>query len=118
MTSRLPKICIAIQGATPAELFSRAALALKETRFLEFRLDSLPSPGTALPRLKKFLADHENTIAIATCRRKPNSGGFTGSLDEELSILIKAARAGARIIDVEIESAEEASPAQFEKFRT
>jgi 3-dehydroquinate dehydratase/shikimate dehydrogenase len=116
MTSRLPKICVAIQASTPAEMFARAAAALKDARFLEFRLDSLPSPSSALPRLKKFLAEH-NLTAIATCRRKPNSGGFTGSLDEELSILLKAARAGCRIVDLEIESAEEASPSQLERFR-
>jgi 3-dehydroquinate dehydratase/shikimate dehydrogenase len=116
MTSRLPKICVAIQASTPSEMFSRAALALKDARFLEFRLDSLASPASALPRLKKFLAEH-NVTAIATCRRKPNSGGFAGSLDEELSILLKAARAGCQVVDLEIESAEEASPAQLEKFR-
>ncbi|UWZ81996.1 shikimate dehydrogenase [Occallatibacter riparius] len=116
MTSRLPKICVAIQANTPAEMFSRAALALKDARFLEFRLDSLASPTSALPRLKRFLAEH-NVTAIATCRRKPNSGSFTGSLDEELSILLKAARAGCQIVDLEIESAEEAAPAQLENFR-
>jgi 3-dehydroquinate dehydratase/shikimate dehydrogenase len=116
MTSRLPKICVAIQAPTPAEMFARAAAALTDSRFLEFRLDSLPSPSAALPRLKKFLAEHK-CIAIATCRRKTNSGGFTGSLDEELSILLKAARAGCQIVDLEIESAEDASPAQLDKFR-
>jgi 3-dehydroquinate dehydratase/shikimate dehydrogenase len=118
MPPRLPKICIAIQAATPAEMFSRASIALKDSRFLEFRLDSLPSPTAALPRLKKFLAENKNTTAIATCRRKPNTGGFAGSLDEELSILLKAARAGAHIVDLEIESAEELAPAHLEKFRT
>jgi 3-dehydroquinate dehydratase / shikimate dehydrogenase len=113
---KLPKICIAIQAATPAEMFYRAVLALKDARFLEFRLDSLPSPSSALPRLKAFLAAQRVT-AIATCRRKPNSGGFEGALDEELSILLKAARAGCRIVDLEVESAEEAAPAQLEKFR-
>jgi 3-dehydroquinate dehydratase / shikimate dehydrogenase len=114
---RIPKICVAIQAATPAEMFARAAMALKDSRFLEFRLDALASPSSALPRLKKFLSEH-NATAIATCRRKPHSGGFTGSLEEELSILLKAARAGCQIVDLEVESAEEASPAQLEKFRT
>jgi 3-dehydroquinate dehydratase/shikimate dehydrogenase len=116
MTLRVPKICIAIQASTPAEMFSRAGAALKDSRFLEFRLDSLAEPASALPRLKKFLAEHKFT-AIATCRRKPNSGSFTGSLDEELSILLKAARSGCQLIDLEIESAEEGSSAQLEKFR-
>ncbi|HEY3705654.1 MAG TPA: shikimate dehydrogenase [Terracidiphilus sp.] len=117
MPPRLPKICIAIQAASPAEMLSRACLALKETRFLEFRLDSLPSPAAALAQLKKFLIANENITAIATCRRTANTGGFAGSVDEELSILLRAARAGCNIVDLEVESAEEAAPVQFEKFR-
>jgi len=114
---RLGKICTAIQAATPAEMFQRAELALKDTRFLEFRLDSLANPTGALPRLKTFLAAHPNVTAIGTCRRKPNGGHFVQSLSDELSILLKAAKAGAQIIDLEIESAEEADAKQLEKFR-
>jgi 3-dehydroquinate dehydratase / shikimate dehydrogenase len=114
---RLPKLCVAIQASTPAEMMERAGLALKDAKFLEFRLDSLAAPADALPRLKRFLAAHVGATAIATCRRKPNTGGFSGSLTEELEILLKAARAGCRIVDLEVESAEEAAPAQLERFR-
>lgn len=114
---RLPKICTAIQAATPAKFFERAALALKDAKFLEFRLDALNQPASALPRLRTFLAANPGVTAIGTCRRKPNGGNFAGSLADELSILQKAARAGCKIIDLEVESAEEASPAQLEKFR-
>lgn len=116
--SRLPKICVAIQAGTPAEMMERATAALKDARFLEFRLDSLERPSAALPRLKTFLANHSNVTAIGTCRRKPNGGNFAGSLAEELDTLLKAARAGCRIVDLEVESAEEASPAQLDKFRS
>ena len=114
---RLPKICVAIQASTPTEMFTRAEAALKDAKFVEFRLDSLPDPAAILSRLKTWLADHAGVTAIATCRRRPNSGGFAGSLDEELSILLKAARAGCQVVDLEVESAEEAAPAQLEKFR-
>jgi len=113
----VPKVCVAIQADTPAEMMERAGRALKDAKFLEFRLDSLPSPAAGLPRLKKFFAENANVTAIATCRRKPNSGGFDGSLEEELRILLKAAHAGCRIVDLEVESAEEAAPAHLEKFR-
>jgi 3-dehydroquinate dehydratase/shikimate dehydrogenase len=112
------KICVAIQAATPAEMLERAAQALKDAKFLEFRLDSLINPAGILPRLKTFLAAHPAVTAIGTCRRKPNGGHFVQSLTEEFAILQKAARAGCRIIDLEVESAEEAAPAQLEKFRT
>ena len=115
---QLSRVCTAIQAASPAEMLERAEAALKDSRFLEFRLDSLPRPAAVLPRLKTFLTEHPKVTALGTCRRKPNGGNFTGSLAEELEILIKAARAGCRIIDLEVESAGEASSSQFEKFRT
>jgi len=115
---RLHRVCTAIQAGSPAEMLQRAEAAFKDTPFLEFRLDSLSRPAAALPRIKTFLANHPRLTAIGTCRRKPNGGNFAGSLTEELEVLLKAARAGCRVIDLEVESAEEASPALFEKFRT
>jgi 3-dehydroquinate dehydratase/shikimate dehydrogenase len=114
---RLGRVCTAIQAGSPAEMLERAEAALKESAFLEFRLDFLSQPAAVLPRIKTFLATHPRVTAIGTCRRKPNGGGFDGTLTEELEILLKAARAGCRVIDLEVESAEEATPAQFEKFR-
>jgi 3-dehydroquinate dehydratase / shikimate dehydrogenase len=111
------KICVSIQAATAAEMLERAAQALKDVKFLEFRLDSLQNPASALPRLKAFLAANPSVTAIGTCRRKPNGGHFVQSLSEEFEVLRKAARAGCKIIDLEVESAEEAAPAQLEKFR-
>lgn len=116
-SSRLSKICVAIQAASPAEMLERANTALKNASFLEFRLDFLPRPAAMLPKLKAFLAEHPGVAAIATCRRKPNSGNFTGTLSEELDILLKAARAGCRIVDLEVESAEQIAPPELEKFR-
>lgn len=114
---RVPKLCVAVQASTPAEMFNRAEQALKDVRFLEFRLDALPRPASALTRLKSFLAEHHGITVIATCRRTPNSGGFSGSLEQELQILLKAARAGCSIVDLEVESAEEALPARVHRFR-
>jgi 3-dehydroquinate dehydratase/shikimate dehydrogenase len=114
---RLDLVCTAIQASTPAVMLQRAAAGLRDTRFLEFRLDFLPLPNAVLPKLKSFLSDQPGVTAIATCRRKPHGGHFVRSLTEELEVLIKAARAGCRIVDLEIESAEDASPQQFEKFR-
>jgi 3-dehydroquinate dehydratase/shikimate dehydrogenase len=51
-------------------MMERAEAALRDSKFLEFRLDSLPNPA-ALPKLKEFLAAHRDVTAIATCRRKP-----------------------------------------------
>jgi 3-dehydroquinate dehydratase/shikimate dehydrogenase len=75
---RVPKLCVAIQAGTPAELLERAEAALRDAKFLEFRLDSLAKPAAALPKLKEFLAAHREVIAIATCRREAFGGTIEG----------------------------------------
>jgi len=115
---RVGKMCVAIQASTAAELIERAAAALQDASFLEFRLDTLPEPAEALGAVRDFLAANRDVIAIATCRRKPNGGSFVGPLASELELLGKAAQAGCQIVDLEVESAEAASPAQLEAFRT
>ncbi|MGD0891552.1 MAG: shikimate dehydrogenase [Terracidiphilus sp.] len=115
---RLGKVCIAIQAGSPTELVERAESALKDSKFLEFRLDSLTKPAAVLPKLKEFLAEHRDVKAIATCRRKDNGGNFSGSLNSEIEVLIAAAEAGCQIVDFEVESAEEARPAQMTKLRS
>jgi 3-dehydroquinate dehydratase/shikimate dehydrogenase len=113
----LGRLCVAIQANSTAELFERATAALADSKFIELRLDSLSKPAAALPRLQEFLALHRDATAIATCRRKENGGSFEGSLKAELDVLTKAAEAGCQIVDLEVESAEEAASRQLESFR-
>ena len=115
---RVGKLCVAIQAGSATELIERAEAALASAKFLEFRLDSLAKPALALPKVKEFLAQHRDVTAIATCRRKDFGGNFVGSLASELEILLKSAECGCQIVDLEVESAEEAKPAQLTKFRT
>jgi 3-dehydroquinate dehydratase / shikimate dehydrogenase len=114
---RVPRLCVAIQGGSAPELFERAKGALAESRFIELRLDSLPKPAAAMPKLKEFLANHRDATVIATCRRKQFGGHFVGALAAELEILSAAAEAGCQIVDVEVESAEATKPGAFAKFR-
>jgi 3-dehydroquinate dehydratase/shikimate dehydrogenase len=115
------KLCVAIQASSPAQLIERAEAALVESqpdaRFIEFRLDSFSKPASALPKIKDFLTDHREVKAIATCRRREFGGNFDGPLAAELDLLLKAAQAGCRIVDLEVESAEEAAPRQLDPFR-
>ena len=113
----LGKLCVAIQADSPAELIERATAALDDSKFLELRLDSLPKPASALPKVAAFLAAHRDATAIATCRRKDHGGNFSGSLKAELEVLTSAAEAGCQIIDLEVESAEEAAPRQLDQLR-
>ena len=63
---RLGKLCVAIQGGTAEELFRRAESAAPETRFVEFRLDSLAKPAAALPKVKEFLEAHREATVVPT----------------------------------------------------
>ena len=118
LRSRLGRICVAITGATPQELLDRAAEAARENTFLEFRLDYLPKPLAAIPKLKDFLEVHREVTAIATCRRKANGGRFVGTVAAELEVLGKAASSGFHIVDVELQTAEAMKPADWKKLRS
>src|SRR5580700_7857458 len=104
LRSRIGKICVAITGSTAEEMLEKAETVLKESTFLEFRLDYLPKPMAALPRLKQFLADNGAATAVATCRCEENGGKFHGTNNAALEVLLKAAEAGFQIVDIELES--------------
>lgn len=106
LRSRIGKLCVAITGTSPHEMIDKATEVLKETNFIEFRLDYLPKPALALSPLKHFLAEHSAATAIATCRCKDHGGRFDGSKTAALEILLKAAAAGFQLVDIELESIE------------
>ncbi|MEO6801760.1 MAG: shikimate dehydrogenase [Granulicella sp.] len=117
LRSRIGKVCVAIIGATPAEMIEKASAVVKETPFLEFRLDYLDKPALAMPKFKQFFADNTAAIGIATCRRTANGGKFAGSLAAELDILTNASTAGFHLIDLEVESAESLKKGELQKLR-
>ena len=105
----LPRVCIALGFSDPRKLLSHAKREVEagET-FLEFRLDYLESPRQGIPAIQEFLDQNPEVHLLATCRRHQNHGRFNGSIDEQLAILDAAVDAGARAIDIEIETAESA----------
>src|SRR5277367_3831960 len=117
LRSRIGKVCVAIIGATPAEMLEKATAVVKETPFLEFRLDYLEKPLLALPKLKHFLTENTAVTAIATCRRAANGGKFAGNLAAEMEILTKAATSGFHIVDLELESTESLKKGELQKLR-
>jgi 3-dehydroquinate dehydratase / shikimate dehydrogenase len=78
--------------------------------FFEFRLDYLPAPEQGVAVIRKFLIAHPECCILATCRRHQNHGKFNGSVEDQIRILDAAFDAGARAVDVEIESAENCVP--------
>ena len=115
---RLPRLCVAVIGSDPNELTEKAEALVRDNSFLEFRLDYLPKPGLALPRVKRFLESHPGTVVIATCRRAVNGGKFRGSIASQLDILARAAAAGCQIVDVELQTAAKSKPGQLQKLRS
>ncbi len=117
LRSRIGKVCVAIIGSTPAEMLDKASAVVKETPFLEFRLDYLEKPLLALPKLKQFLTENTALTAIATCRRSAAGGKFAGAVAAEMEVLSKAAAAGFHLVDVELESVETMKKGELQKLR-
>jgi len=110
LSSRLPKVCLAVSADTPDEMLDIAESMARDNPFMEFRLDYLKQPPAVLPKLRRFLETHQYITAIATCRRAENGGKFKGSLASELEVLSKASAAGCQLVDLELESAIKAKP--------
>jgi 3-dehydroquinate dehydratase / shikimate dehydrogenase len=118
LRSRIGKVCVAIIGSTAEEMIDRAALAMRDSPFLEFRLDYLEKPAAALPKLKQFLSENGVVTAIATCRREPNGGKFKGTIAAELDVLEKATASGFHLIDLELETTEAVKSSELERLRS
>src|ERR1700677_4822916 len=94
LRSRMGKVCVAITGSTAAEMVDRATEAMRDSPFLDCRLDYVEKPLTALPKLKQFMAENSVVTAIATCRRGANGGKFKGTIAAELEVLQNAPPSG------------------------
>lgn len=116
--SRIGKVCVAIIGSTAAEMVEKAEEAVRENPFVEFRLDYLPKPLLALPKLKQFISERSEVTAIATCRRAATGGKFKGTIAAELEVLEKAAASGFHLVDLELQTAESMKRAQMDKLRS
>jgi len=115
---RLPRICVAVVGSSGAEMAEKAESLARDNPFVEFRLDYIKAPATALPALKKLFSYHPEIVAIGTCRRAHNGGHFKGSVAAQVEVLSKAAASGCQMVDIELESAASLKPAELEKLRS
>lgn len=102
----LPRICVALGLPDTAALLSAAEMEIRDgNTFLEFRLDHLAKPESGIAAIKRWVERHPETHVLATCRHEANHGGYRGSVDEQIDLLVRAAGAGALLVDIEIESA-------------
>jgi 3-dehydroquinate dehydratase / shikimate dehydrogenase len=112
-----PRIAIALGFPTPEKLLEHARREVESGEtFLEFRLDCLDEPEQGVAAMRRFLGAFPEATILATCRRHQNHGRFNGSVEEQVRILDAAVTAGARAVDIEIETAELAA-ARLDLFR-
>ena len=104
-------------AANPADMVQKADAVVRGNPFIEFRLDYLAKPGLALQKIKTFVEYHPEAMIVATCRRAANGGKFRGSLASEIDILVKAANQGCHLVDLEVESAAQLKPKDFDRLR-
>lgn len=111
LPASLPRICVALGLPTAAQLARAAEVEYKDgNSFLEFRLDYLDSPAAGVQLLVDFKKKYPDSYILATCRHRQASGHFKGDVQQQISLLKDAARAGATFIDLEIETAEQTRP--------
>jgi 3-dehydroquinate dehydratase / shikimate dehydrogenase len=107
-----------LANPTADEMLDSAEIMARDNPFLEFRLDYLKQPASALPGIRRFLETHQYVTAIGTCRRADHGGNFRGSLAAQMEILGKAAAAGCQLLDMELESAVRCKPEAVARLRT
>lgn len=114
---RLPRVCVAIAGTDANEMLEKAEALARDNPFIELRLDYLPKPGLALPKIRQFAEARPYVAVIGTCRRVASGGKFRGSISSQVELLGKAADSGCQLVDLEIQSASRMKPAQLERLR-
>src|SRR5437899_668465 len=102
--NNLPHICLTVTGETPEELLQRAVRAGSLSGFVELRLDFLEEPEKG-PMVVRSLR-RKRVHCIATLRGAAAGGQFQRSAEEQLAILRDAGKAGANLVDLELEAAE------------
>jgi 3-dehydroquinate dehydratase/shikimate dehydrogenase len=96
-------------------MIERAEQVARDNSFIEFRLDYLSQPAAFFAKLKGFIDYHPHVTMVATCRRSKAGGKFNGSVAKELDLLAKAASLGCQLVDIELESASQMKPRDWEK---
>src|SRR3954470_3135958 len=114
---RLPRVCVPVVGKNAAEMLEKAEQVARDIPFIEFRLDYLANPSLFFPKLKSFVEYHPHVTLIATCRRAKAGGKFRGSIATEIDVLCKAASMGCHLIDVELETAIQLKPRDWDKLK-
>jgi len=117
LRARMGRICVAIAGDSVNEMMEQAMGIVRELPFMEFRLDYLDHPASALPRIKQFLLERSEATVVATCRREAQGGRFKGTQAEEIEVLVKSAEAGCQLVDIELPTATALKHGEMDRIR-
>lgn len=117
LPARLPRVCVPIVASNPTDMVQKADAIVRDNPFIEFRLDYLSKPSLALQKIKGFVEYHPEVLIVATCRRAAAGGKFRGTIASEVDILVKAANHGCHLVDLEVETAAQLKPADFNRLR-
>ncbi|HEY6349964.1 MAG TPA: shikimate dehydrogenase [Candidatus Angelobacter sp.] len=117
LPARLPRICVPIVASNPTDMVQKADAIVRVNSFIEFRLDYLSKPSLALQKIKGFVEYHPEVLIVATCRRAAAGGKFRGTIASEIDILVRAANHGCHLVDLEIETAAQLKPSDFNRLR-
>jgi len=98
-------------------MVQKADLVVRDNPFIEFRLDYLSKPALGLAKLKTFVEFHPEALIVATCRRVVGGGKFRGSIASQVDVLVKAAALGCHLVDIELETAAQLKPSDFNRLR-
>jgi len=104
------KLCAVAAGRTAQALWTQLERALSLSHTVELRLDWLFDDAEIDRFLKRLSAKKFRETLIATCRRIPAGGCYSGSIAMQLVHLSGALRAGCHWYDLEIETARECPP--------
>ncbi len=107
------RVCGVVSAETAREMRGQLIEGLRETSTMELRLDFLESAKELDSFLRWLAAKRPRGTFYATCRTARGGGKFRGSREEEIAILQRAARAGCRWCDVEIETAKHFSASEL-----
>lgn len=99
------RICGVAAAATALEMAVQIRAALHETPTVELRLDWLRNDRERTHLLRWVRKNKPNrAVFLATCRRKPGGGKFSGDFEAELHWLRQARAVGCEWCDLEIET--------------
>jgi 3-dehydroquinate dehydratase / shikimate dehydrogenase len=99
------RICGVVAASDGAGMWRQLALALRQTRTVELRLDWLEGDREIARFLKQLAKKRTGAMLIATCRRLEAGGRYRGSIAKQLVYLAEALSAGCEWYDLEIETA-------------